>query len=199
VPQCCDNNAVRIADAHDFDNIGREPAREFSMHRRSLLQGALATTPLLAGLGGCASTAKSLPTPYAVTVRIDDGVNPDGRGQAAPILVKVFELKSSGNFETADYFALQDRDREALAAELVNADQAIMRSGDERVFKRHRHHRGLSQAGSRALAHRAAAQGAKANKPVQSLAVLAERAGRAGRGAQEWPRGATKSLILCTP
>jgi len=106
------------------------------MHRRTLLQGALATVPLFGGLSGCASTAKSLPTPYAVTIRIDDGVNPDGRGQPAPILVKVFELKSSGNFETADYFALQDRDRETLAAELVNADQAIMRSGEERVFKR---------------------------------------------------------------
>ncbi|WP_447771441.1 type VI secretion system lipoprotein TssJ [Variovorax boronicumulans] len=109
------------------------------MHRRTLIQGALATPPLLAGLSGiagCASTAKSMPTPYAITVRIDEGVNPDGRGQSAPILVKVFELKSSGNFETADYFALQDRDRETLMTELVNADQAILRSGEERVFKR---------------------------------------------------------------
>lgn len=107
------------------------------MHRRTLLQGALATSPSWAGLvSGCASTAKSLPTPYAVSIRIDEGVNPDGRGKAAPILVKVFELKSSGNFETADYFALQDRDRETLSTELVNADQAILRSGEERTFKR---------------------------------------------------------------
>ena len=63
-------------------------------------------------------------------------VGPGTGWQAAPILVKVFELKSSGNFETADYFALQDRDRETLAAELVNADQAILRSGEERTFKR---------------------------------------------------------------
>lgn len=106
------------------------------MHRRTLLQGAIATPPLLAVLAGCASTARSMPTPYAVSIRIDDGVNPDARGKAAPILVKVFELKSSGNFESSDYFALQDRDRETLATELVNADQAIMRSGEERVFKR---------------------------------------------------------------
>ncbi|KAF1067767.1 type VI secretion system lipoprotein TssJ [Variovorax sp.] len=106
------------------------------MHRRTLLRSAIVTSPWLAGLGGCASTAKSMPTPYAVSIKVDDGVNPDGRGQAAPILVKVFELKSSGNFETADYFALQDRDRETLAAELVNADQAILRSGEERTFKR---------------------------------------------------------------
>lgn len=106
------------------------------MHRRSLLQSALATPPLLAGLGGCASTARSLPTRYAVSIRIDDGVNPDGRGKAAPILVKVFELSSSGGFETADYFALQDRGRETLGTEFVNADQAIMRSGEERTFKR---------------------------------------------------------------
>lgn len=77
-----------------------------------------------------------MPTPYAVSIKVEDGVNPDGRGRAAPILVKVFELKSSGNFETADYFALQDRDRETLATELVNADQAILHSGEERTFKR---------------------------------------------------------------
>ena len=106
------------------------------MHRRTLLQGALATPPLLAGLGGCASTARSLPTHYAISVRIDDGVNPDGRGKAAPILVKVFELRSSGAFETADYFALQDRGAETLGTEFVNADQAILRSGEERTFKR---------------------------------------------------------------
>lgn len=106
------------------------------MHRRTLLQGAFATPPLLAGLGGCASMARSLPTHYAVSVRIDDGVNPDGRGKPAPILVKVFELRSSGSFETADYFALQDRDSETLGPAFVSADQAIMRSGEERTFKR---------------------------------------------------------------
>lgn len=106
------------------------------MDRRTLLQGVIVTPPLLAALAGCASTARSMPTPYAVSIRIDDGVNPDARGKAAPILVKVFELKSSGNFESSDYFALQDRDRETLMTELVNADQAIMRSGEERVFKR---------------------------------------------------------------
>jgi len=172
------------------------------MHRRTLIQGALATSPLLAGLAGCASTAKSMPTPYAITVRIDDGVNPDGRGQAAPILVKVFELKSSGNFETADYFALQDRDRETLMTELVNADQAILRSGEERVFQargrprlaRHRRHRRLSQAGSGAVAHRVAVEGAETNESLQGVAVFAERAERAHRGAQERPRTATKSL-----
>ncbi|KAI1691571.1 type VI secretion lipoprotein, vasD, evfM, tssJ domain-containing protein [Ditylenchus destructor] len=107
------------------------------MHRRSLLQGALANHTVVGG-------------PHQ-RMRIDGQVHAHAlrghdqdrrrrqsrrRGQAAPILVKVFELKSSGNFETADYFALQDRDRETLSTELVNADQAIMRSGEERVFKR---------------------------------------------------------------
>jgi type VI secretion system protein VasD len=71
-----------------------------------------------------------------VSIRIDDGVNPDGRGQAAPILVKIFELRSSDGFEAADYFALQDRGRETLGPEFVNVDQAMMRSGEERTFKR---------------------------------------------------------------
>lgn len=106
------------------------------MHRRFLLQGTLILPTGLVTLAGCASTAKSLPTPYAVTVRVDEGVNPDGRGRAAPILVKFFELKSSGSFETADYFSLQDRDRAILGEDLVHAQQAIMRAGEKRTFKR---------------------------------------------------------------
>ena len=106
------------------------------MHRRTLLQCALATPPLLTGLGGCASTAKSLPTSYAVSVRVDEGVNPDGRGMAAPILVKMFELRTAAGFETADYFALQDRSRETLGSDFVNVDQAMIPSGEERTFRR---------------------------------------------------------------
>jgi type VI secretion system protein VasD len=112
------------------------------MQRRTLIQGALGlpssvVASSVVALGGCAATAKSMPTPYVVSIRVDDGdVNPNGSGRAAPILVKVFELRSSANFESADYFSLQDRDRETLAMELVNTDQAMMRGGEERSFKR---------------------------------------------------------------
>lgn len=105
------------------------------MQRRMMIRGALLLPPIALS-AGCASTARSMPTPYVVSVQVDDGVNLDGRGRSAPILIKIFELKSSANFEAADYFALQDRDRETLASELVNADQAILRSGESRTFKR---------------------------------------------------------------
>lgn len=77
-----------------------------------------------------------MPTTYVVNVRVDEGVNPDGRGRPAPILLKFFELKGSGGFETSDFFSLQDRDRATLGEELVHVQQAILRSGESRSFKR---------------------------------------------------------------
>ena len=106
------------------------------MHRRAALGRTLVAPAALCLLGACASTARSLPTPYAVRVRVDDGVNPDSRARAAPIVLKFFELKGSGGFETADYFSLQDRDRATLAEDLVHSQQVIMRSGETRTFKR---------------------------------------------------------------
>ncbi|MDR2155026.1 MAG: type VI secretion system lipoprotein TssJ [Burkholderiaceae bacterium] len=111
-------------------------SKDTLMQRRTLIQSALIMPPAVAFLSGCAATAKSMPTPYVVSVKVDSDVNLNARGHAVPILVKVFELKSSASFESADYFSLQDRDRETLGAELVNTDRAMLRGGEQRAFKR---------------------------------------------------------------
>jgi hypothetical protein len=47
------------------------------------------------------------------------GVNPDDKGRAAPILVRVYELKSEGTFESADYFSLNANDKAAIGSDLL--------------------------------------------------------------------------------
>jgi type VI secretion system protein VasD len=41
-----------------------------------------------------------------ITITAEAGVNPDDKGRAAPIMVRIYELKSEGTFESADYFSL---------------------------------------------------------------------------------------------
>lgn len=46
-----------------------------------------------------------------ITITAAADVNPDDKGRAAPILVRLYELKSEGTFESADYFSLQTNDK----------------------------------------------------------------------------------------
>ncbi|MDH6168954.1 type VI secretion system VasD/TssJ family lipoprotein [Variovorax boronicumulans] len=46
-----------------------------------------------------------------ITITAEAGVNPDDKGRAAPILVRLYELKSEGSFEAADYFSLSSNDK----------------------------------------------------------------------------------------
>lgn len=69
-----------------------------------------------------------------VTVAID--VNPDARGRASPVVLRLFELKNLGAFQSADFFSLIDRDKEALGGELVAKEEFTLRPGEKKHFDR---------------------------------------------------------------
>ena len=99
---------------------------------------AVALLGLAVALGsGCAKPPPP-PPPTVVqgTLVVDTAANPDGRGRASPIIVRVLELKSLSPFGTADFFELWDRPRETLQANLVEFDDYEMRPGEQRQFER---------------------------------------------------------------
>ncbi|RKP52321.1 type VI secretion system lipoprotein TssJ [Trinickia fusca] len=63
-------------------------------------------------------------------------VNPDDRNRAAPIVVSLYELKTDGAFNAADYFTLQDKDKAVLADDLVTREQFQLRPGEHRTIRR---------------------------------------------------------------
>ena len=63
-------------------------------------------------------------------------VNPDAKGRASPIVVRVFELKSISAFNSADFFSLWDRERETLSAEMIGRDEFQLRPGEQKKFER---------------------------------------------------------------
>ncbi len=78
-------------------------------------------------------------TKLDITIAADAGVNPDDKGRAAPILVRIYELKSEGSFESADYFSLNANDKSVLGADLLVRDEFILRPGDVRTLRRKSH------------------------------------------------------------
>ena len=71
-----------------------------------------------------------------VTVNAAATVNPDGHKRAAPIIVRIYELKTDGTFNSADFFTLQDKDKTVLADDLVKRDQFQLRPGEHVTITR---------------------------------------------------------------
>lgn len=97
----------------------------------------LLVSVVVALLAGCAS-APPPPKPTIITATLDAtaGVNPDAKGRASPIVVRVFELKSVAAFNNADFFSLWDRERETLSAEMLGRDEFQLRPGEQKKFER---------------------------------------------------------------
>lgn len=97
-----------------------------------------------------ASCASSDPKPHEplrlnLTVSAATTVNPDDRGRAAPIVVRIYELKTDNAFKAADYFSLQDKDKAVLSDDLVKRDEFQLRPGERQTIRR------IADAGTTAL------------------------------------------------
>ncbi|MBJ2159129.1 type VI secretion system lipoprotein TssJ [Variovorax sp. IB41] len=74
-----------------------------------------------------------------ITITAEAGVNPDDKGRAAPILVRLYELKSEGTFESADYFSLSGNDKALIGSDLLVRDEFILRPGEVKTIRRKSH------------------------------------------------------------
>ncbi|MFB8831851.1 type VI secretion system lipoprotein TssJ [Azotobacter sp. CWF10] len=83
-------------------------------------------------LSGCGSTPPPLAPaiPYQVKLNAGGNINPDILGRPSPIVVRVFELRSGGAFESSDFFSLQDNPELVLGQELIGMEQVILYPGE---------------------------------------------------------------------
>ncbi|PQV48785.1 type VI secretion system lipoprotein TssJ [Paraburkholderia sp. BL21I4N1] len=101
-----------------------------------LMRLALLTrlTPLL--LTGCTTTHPPTDTPFTLSLDVSPTVNPDGLGRPAPILVGIYDLKSTAAFTASGFAPLQDHAKASLGDDLVAFDQLILRPGEQRTIER---------------------------------------------------------------
>ena len=120
--------------------MASQPAREAgSAARRRLVLAGMSFA-----IGGCGSApqvpvaAPRPPEPVTVAVTLVAGldVNPEVRGRPSPIAVRVFELRSAAGFESAEFFALFDRDQATLGNELLGREQFILKPGETQSYTR---------------------------------------------------------------
>jgi type VI secretion system protein VasD len=92
----------------------------------------------VAALAACGSAAPVAKEPVNLMMRVaaSDRSNPDEWGRAAPIMVRIYELKSSTAFENADFFTLQTDDKKVLSDDALVVDEFILRPGDTRKIAR---------------------------------------------------------------
>ncbi|TIX38219.1 MAG: type VI secretion system lipoprotein TssJ, partial [Mesorhizobium sp.] len=85
----------------------------------------------LGATGLLAACQSGPPKPSAVTVNLTGaaGMNPGPGGGDRPVTVLVMRLRSTGKFNSADYFALQGDAGSALAGDLIGSDQISVGPG----------------------------------------------------------------------
>lgn len=71
-----------------------------------------------------------------LTVAAKATVNPDEKGRPSPVLVRIYELKTEGPFESADYFSLEKTDKALLSQDLLVRDEFVLRPGESREIER---------------------------------------------------------------
>ena len=84
-------------------------------------------------IGGCAGAPKPAETKMQIVATAD--VNPDGKGRASPIVVRVFQLKTEAEFAKADFFAIYDREKEVLGASLISREEYTLEPGETEDMK----------------------------------------------------------------
>ena len=91
---------------------------------------ALTSLVLPLVLVSCATPPPPKPTIIQVSLTVDVNTNPDARGRASPVVARLLELKSLATFQSADFFSLFDREREALGGDLVAKQELALQPGD---------------------------------------------------------------------
>jgi type VI secretion system protein VasD len=75
------------------------------------------------------------PPPAKATLVVSADVNPDVGGRAAPIVVRLYQLKEEGAFNSASYFALIDKEHETLGQSLVSREEFELRPASTRELE----------------------------------------------------------------
>jgi type VI secretion system protein VasD len=80
---------------------------------------------LILGLAACGGAP---PKPVATKLEIfaAEDINPDLQGQASPMVVRFFQLRTEGEFNGAKYFPLYDKEKETLGPALISRDEFFL-------------------------------------------------------------------------
>ena len=89
-------------------------------------------TQVYPGAPAPAAAAPPKPAMAEMSFVVGSNVNPDRTGRPSPVIVRTYELKSATVFNASDFFAIYERDKEILGADLVASDEWALAPGNNR-------------------------------------------------------------------
>ncbi|WP_241495983.1 type VI secretion system lipoprotein TssJ [Paraburkholderia monticola] len=112
------------------------PSVDSTAGRRARTSRLFALTPMLMLMlmlsVACKSPSPPPPTIVKISVVVHASANPDSSGRPSPVLVRVYELKSTAAFDSADFFTLYGKDQATLGADLNARNEFLLRPGESR-------------------------------------------------------------------
>ncbi len=104
---------------------------------RKLYAGCWLAVALFAA-AGCAKPKPPAPPPEPTLLRLSvvasDDVNPDIKGRASPISVRIYELKSVSGFSGASFMELYEKDKDVLAADMQSREVVQLAPKGDKSF-----------------------------------------------------------------
>jgi type VI secretion system protein VasD len=82
-------------------------------------------------LTGCASKPPK-PVQTRTWLNATADANPDLKGRPSPVVVRVFQLKTDAEFNSADFFALYEREKETLGPAYIVREEYVLQPGEQR-------------------------------------------------------------------
>jgi type VI secretion system protein VasD len=70
-----------------------------------------------------------------MTLTAESNANPDPSGQPLSVIVRVYQLKDKGRLESADYTAILKSDTQALAGDLLENQERMLKPGALEVME----------------------------------------------------------------
>jgi type VI secretion system protein VasD len=69
-------------------------------------------------------------------IKATQTTNPDVRGRPSPVVVRIYELRTLGAFNSADFFSLFEKEAETLGGDLVGREEYDLQPGETRPYRR---------------------------------------------------------------
>jgi type VI secretion system protein VasD len=84
---------------------------------------------LQAGCGGAKVPPETAPAPIEVTITGDAKMNPDDRDQSLPTVVRLYQLRSAGKLENAEFDQMYRQPKEVLGEDLIVVEEVVLAPG----------------------------------------------------------------------
>ncbi|MEN8179346.1 MAG: type VI secretion system lipoprotein TssJ [Pseudomonadota bacterium] len=87
-------------------------------------------------LTGCFTKKPPPPSLLVAKFLTSSHLNPNADGAPSPVIVRLYELKSAGNFKNNDFFSLFDDESNVLADDLVARDELRFNPNETKTINR---------------------------------------------------------------